>query len=343
MRMITARQENILKLIVGDYTRTAMPVSSDSIARTHGLGVSPATIRNEVAALEDAGYLNRPHPSAGSVPLDKAYRLYVESLVALEMGRIPSGVRLEARRRLSEVERDVDEWANVAAVILAHLVGNMAIATFPKARESRVRHLELVYLQDFLAMLIIVLEQATLRRQLIRLVVPVVTTDLEMSTNKVRSELLGLTRRQIESKSMTLNPLEAAVVEAALLILEVEDRADYRDHYVDGLRNLLSQPEFSKNETVRPLVEGMEDGTLVQAVLEETPNESVVRVKIGHENRGDMLWPLSVVVARYGIPHEAVGAVGAVGPTRMEYPKTIASVQFMSTLMGELMESVKSG
>jgi heat-inducible transcriptional repressor len=332
----------MLRLIVGDYIRTAAPVASDSIARTHDLGVSSATIRNEVAALEEAGYLSRPHPSAGSIPLDKAYRLYVETLVAMEMERIPSQTRWEVRKQLSQVERDVDGWTSVAAAILSSLVGNMAIATFPKARESRVRHLELVRLQDLLAMLIIVMEQTTLRRQLIRVTVPFELIELENSSNRVKSELQGLTRRQIESKQMDLTPLEHDVVEAAKLILEEEDQANYRDHYVVGLRNLLAQPEFSANEPVRLLVEGVEDGTLVQAVLEETPDENVVMVKIGRENRGDMLWPLSIVIGQYGIPDEAMGAVGVIGPTRMEYPKAITGVQFMSSVMSELVESVTS-
>ena len=237
----------------------------------------------------------------------------------------------------------MDEWTSVAAAMLADLVGNMDITTFPKAKVSRVRHLELVPLQDFLAMLIIVLEQARLRRQLIRLKQPVEMGELESATNRVKSELLGLSRREIETKLMApLTPLEEEVVDAAILILQEEDQAIYRDHYVNGLRNLLSQPEFTENDKIRNLVEGVEDGSLVQSILKETPDGSVVRVIIGRENRGDTLRPLSIVICQYGIPDEAAGAVGAVGPTRMEYLKTIASVQFMSSVMSELVEGVHS-
>ena len=111
---------------------------------------------------------------------------------------------------------------------------------------------------------------------------------------------------------------------------------------MNGLRNLLSQPEFTENDKIRNLVEGVEDGSLVQSILKETPDGSVVRVIIGRENRGDTLRPLSIVICQYGIPDEAAGAVGAVGPTRMEYSKTIASVQFMSSVMSELVEGVHS-
>ena len=337
--MLTARQETILKLIIDDYIQAASPIASDSIARNHDVTVSPATIRNDVACLEEAGYLTRPHPSAGSVPVDKAYRFYVESLMRMESDEISPNLRRAIRKQLSEIERDVDEWASGAATVLARLVGNMAIATFPKARESRVRHLELVHLQDFLAMLIVVVEQARLRRHFIRLSGPVEAAELAASTNKVKSQLVGLTHREIESKSMVLNDLEEELVDATVLILREEDRSGYRDHYVDGLRNLLGQPEFEENEKMRALVDAVEGGSLAQAVLEETPDGSVVRVIIGQENRGDMLWPLSVVICQYGIPDQVAGAVGAVGPTRMEYSKTIGYVRLISSVMSELVQS----
>ena len=338
--MLTPRQETILNLIVDHYTQTASPIGSETIARSHDLGVSPATIRKEVARLDEEGYITRNHPSAGSVPLDKAYRLYVESMAARRTPPIAPSTRRSVRKQLGDVERDVDEWAGAAATILAQLVGNMAITTFPKAKESRVRHLELIQLQDFLAMLIIVMEQARLRRHLIRLEEPVDPPELETTANKMRSKLQGLTRREIESRNVAFTPLEEAVVDAAVVILRDEERDAYSDHYVDGLRNLLSQPEFGENNRVRSIVGGLEDGTLVQAVLGETPDGGVVRVKIGEENRGDVLLPLSIVICQYGIPHQAVGAVGAVGPTRMEYHKTIASVQFMASVMSDLVETV---
>ena len=336
--MLKPRQETILKLIVDDYIKSAVPVGSGSIARHDHLAVSAATIRNEVSELEELGYIARPYASAGSVPLDKAYRFYVESLVAMEVVTIPAMVRSSIRRQLSEVAQDTDSWASVAAAILSRLVGNMAIATFPKARESRVKHIELVPLEKFVTMLIIVIERARLKRHIIRFKDPVAPEELEASTTKVKSQLVGLTRREIETKAMRLSPLEEEVVAAAVLVLREEEHAVYRDHYVDGLRNLLTQPEFSENDKVRALVEGVEDGSLIQAILGETPDGSVVRVIIGRENRGDMLRPFSVVICQYGIPDAAVGAVGAIGPTRMEYTKTIASVDFVSSVMSEMVE-----
>jgi heat-inducible transcriptional repressor len=335
--MLKPRQETILKLIVDDYVRSAMPVGSGTIAKHHDLEVSPATIRNEVAELEDAGYIARPYASAGSVPLDKAYRFYVESQVTVEAENIPAGVRSSVRRRFGEV-RDADSWAEVAAAILARLVGNLAIVTFPRATESRVKHLELVPLEELVTMLILVFEHARLKRHIIRFDDPIEPRAREELAVRVKEQLIGLTLREIEAKRMPLSSLEEEIVDAAIAVLREEEQALYRDHYVDGLRNLLNQPEFTENDRMRALVVGLEDGSLVEAVLGETPDGRVVRVIIGRENHGDLLRPLSVVVCQYGIPGEAVGAVGAVGPTRMEYTRTIAGVDFVSSVMSDMVE-----
>lgn len=340
--MVTPRQETILRLIVSDYIATAAPIASDGIARKHNLGVSPATVRNDVAELEENGYITRPHTSAGSIPLDKAYRLYVESILTMESDGIPAGVQKSVREQLSTLERDIDEWASVAAAVLARLVGNLAIATFPRAIQPRVKHVELIPLQDILAMLIVVLEQVGMRRQLIRLREPSQPAELEASASRVKSQLVGLTRHEIESRVTPTTLLEEEVIDATVLILREEGQAIYRNHYVNGLRNLLDQPEFVENDKLRSIVEGIEDGSLAQAVLEETPEGGMVKVIIGQENRGDMLWPLSIVICEYGVPDNVVGVVGAVGPTRMEYSKTIAGVKFVSTIMNDLVEGVSS-
>ena len=338
--MLTERQELILKIIVADYTRTATPIASDAVARSQGLSVSSATVRNDVAVLKEQGYLANPHTSAGSVPLDKAYRFFVESIEPVTDSAIPQNARDRAQVRLQNILQNLDEWANVSAAVLAGLVGNMAIATFPKSRETRVRYLDLVPMQDLLVMLIVVLEQARLHRQLIRLPQPMDAYELEESTARLRSYLMGHNQREIASQQLPLTPLEEELVEATVTVLQEEEKAAYHDHYVDGMRNLLSQPEFAENERARSIVEGVEDGSLAQTILSETPEGGVVRVIIGHEHPDDALSPLSVVVCQYGLPHRAVGALGVVGPTRMEYIRTIAGVRFLSSAMSELLESV---
>jgi heat-inducible transcriptional repressor len=341
--MLTDRQELILNLIVDDYIDVATPIASESLARSHKLGVSPATIRSDVAALEEQGYINRPHSSAGSVPADKAYRLYVESVLADDTDDIPSPARQAISRKLTDVEHDVDAWGNVAAALLAGLVGNIGFATFPKSRECRIRHLELVPVQGSMAMLIVVLEQARLRKQLVRMEDSVEASQLEAISQRLRGEIIGLTRREIEAKFMQLSPVEKYLVEATVVVLKDEDLASRDERYVDGLRNLVNQPEFVDPDKLRSVVHGVEDGSLVEAILAEGPDCSVIQVVIGHEHAGDVLRPLSVVICKYGIPGKVDGAVGAVGPTRMAYTRAISGVKFVASVMNRLAEGAYGG
>ena len=337
--MLTDRQQLILRHIVNDYVHDAAPIASESLTRNHHLGVSSATVRNEVAELEEQGYISRPHASAGSVPQDKAYRLYVESLLA-ERPRISPQASAAIQDHFDRVQHDVDKWGNAAATLMAQMMGNLGIATFPKTSVSRIRHLELVPVQDVLALMIVVLEQAKLRKQLIRFDEPVETSELESMGVRIRGHVTGLTHDEIARSALELTPRERMAVNAAAVMLEEEDRATYDEPYVDGLRNLLDQPEFDDYEKVRHIIRGVEDGSLIQAALGEAPVGQVVRVVIGGEHRGEALRPLSVVICRYGVPGQALGALGVVGPTRMEYYRAISGVRFISTVMKGMVESV---
>ena len=346
--MLTTRQQRILKHIVSDYVQDAAPIASEGLARRHSLGVSSATVRNEVAALEEYGYISRPHKSAGSVPEDKAYRLYVESFLSGEPdavgddppARIPDRARAAISDEFAMVQHDVDRWGGVAAALIAQMMDNLGIATPPKAGVSRVRHLELLPVQEALGLLIVVLDQARLRKQLLPFDEPVDRQYLEWLSARVRSLALGLTVSEIEERRMALSEAERRAVEATMLILREEDGAAQDDYHVSGLRNLLDQPEFVDYEKVRPIVQGVEDGSLVEAALEEAPVGRVVRVVIGREHTGDALRSMSVVICRYGVPGMALGTVGVVGPTRMEYDRAISGVRFISTVMNSMAASV---
>ena len=338
--MLTDRQKHILRHIVSDYVHDAVPISSESLTRNHRLGVSPATVRNEVAALEELGYISRPHTSAGSVPEDKAYRLYVESFVSNEADRVPSKTRATISNSFDDVRDDVDRWGSVAATLISQIMGNLGIATFPKTSVSRVRHLELIPLQDVLALLVVVLEQAKLRKQLLRFELPVDRSHLESISTRLRGQMIGLTHEEIAEQAVALTTPERQAVDATMLMLQEEDSSGHDDHYVNGLRNLLDQPEFVDYDKVRPIIHGIEDGSLVEAALEEAPVGQFVRVVIGREHQGDVLRPLSVVICRYGVPGHALGTLGLIGPTRMEYDRAISGVRFISTIMNNMVESV---
>ena len=341
--MLKKRTQTILNLIVGDYISRAVPVASEVIARGSGLGVSPATVRSAVSELEQKGFVTRPHPSAGSVPLDKGYRVYVETAAGKDTS-IAQAETDSIRARLNEVERDPDGWTSTAAAALVELAGNLAIVTSPRGRETRVKRIEIVELQDLLVLLIVVFEQARLRRQLVRLSERIERAELQSTANRVNEMLLGLSWREIESIEMGMSSFEKDIVATTALVAQEEDLGTHQEHYLDGLRSLLSQPEFAENQKARDVIERAEDGTLAQAILGQAPDSPQdVKVVIGKENREDMLWPLGLVIGQYGVAGESVGTIGAVGPVRMDYKKTIACVELVAGVMSEMTENVTSG
>src|SRR4030043_624229 len=206
---LTARREAVLKIIVSDYIDTAVPVASVTIFRNFKLGVSPATIRNDMAYLEEAGYIARPHTSAGSVPLDKGYRHYVESLTRKTELNMQEQDRI--RKLFREVEKEFEKWLKLAGVIGASLVKNAALVTLPKPRQCRFKHLELVALQEFAALMVLVLSEAILKRQLLSFQEPMTQERLTIMTNKLNVAYSGLTSSEILVKKLELASKEEQV------------------------------------------------------------------------------------------------------------------------------------
>ena len=338
--MLSERKEHILRIIVGEYISLASPVGSEAIARRCGLGLSAATIRNEMARLEEDGYIIRPHISGGGIPSDRGYRYYVESMVQEE-------VPLEEQRMLShlfhQVERELAEWNRLAAALLARMVHNVAIVTSPKAAASRIKHLELVALQESLALLILLLQQAKLRQQLIAFDEVISQGELGAISRKLSALFQGLTRSQVLARSVGLSPVEEQVKNAVVQIMAGEDERRYEEPYIEGLRHILTQPEFAHAQNMLCLMEVLESKDIVRGLLPEMLVEGGVRVIIGAENREDAMKECSMVVTQYGVPGEVNGVLGGIGPRRMPYGRAISSVRYMGSLMSDLVAELYTG
>ncbi len=182
--MLSARTWIILKSIVSQYIDTAVPVSSQSITNNYDLAVSPATIRNEMAHLEQEGYITRPHPSAGSIPSDKGYRFYVESLSDV---KLPLAEQRLISHLFHQVEGDLEEWLSLTANLIARLAQNVAVVTMPKPGDCQFKHLELVALQDSLVLVILVLHGAKVKQQLINFDQVISQLQLTATANKLNA------------------------------------------------------------------------------------------------------------------------------------------------------------
>lgn len=334
----TPRRKAILNIIVAEYIATAMPVASETILRNYKLGVSSATIRNDMAYLEKEGYIAKPHTSAGSIPLAKGYRNYVESIS--KNIELPMEEQYHIRDSFHNVEEEVERWLKLAAALMSRLVGNAALVTFPKAKKCRLKHLELVSLHEYLALLILVLSETVLKQQLLSFSQPVTQEQLNIITNKLNTNYVGLTSSQLLAKKSTLNSEEQRITDSVVDMMNTEDELEYHATYLEGLRLMLGQPEFMGKDRMLRVMELMEARDWLKSVLHNQLENERVQVVIGEENRDESLKDLSLVLGRYGIPQKVKGAIGVIGPTRMDYRRAISTVGYMSDLLSYLLAGV---
>ena len=331
--MLSHRTETILNSIVGQYITKATPVPSQSIINDYELGVSAATIRSEMAYLERQGYINRPHPSAGSIPSDKGYRYYVESLTDIEL---PLAEQCLIGHLFHQVERELGEWLSLAATLIAQLAQNMAVVTMPKPAGCQFKHLELVALQDSLALAVLVLRGARIKQQLVTFDHVISQSELTAITNKLNAAYSGLTSTQIIAKNIDLSPTEQQLTDCLIKIMQAEDEQEYEEPYLNGWHFMLNQPEFIRSRRMLALMELVEHRNLLSTIVPRQLPSQGVQVIIGKENKAEAIHDFSVVISQYGLPQEAIGTIGVIGPTRMPYARAISTISYLSSVLSRL-------
>ena len=331
--MLSVRTGKILNSIVGQYIDRAVPVPSQVIASDPELGVSPATVRNEMAYLEQEGYLIRPHTSAGCIPSDKGYRYYVESI---ENVKLPLAEERLISHIFHQVEKEVEAWLSLTATLLARLVQNVAVVSLPKSADCKLKHMELLVLQDSLALAVVVLHGAKVKQKLITFDQAVSQPTLTVISNKLNAAYSGLTNRQISARGIELSPLEQQITDHLVEIMQAEDRQEYEEPYLDGWHFMLNQPEFAHSDQMSTLMELVEQRILLKVIIPSGLGQQGVHVTIGKENKEEAIQKCSVVICQYGLPEEATGTIAVVGPTRMPYSRTIPTVYYLSSVLSEL-------
>ena len=329
---LSKRQELILALVVQAYVENALPVGSETLRR-RGLGYSSATIRNELAELEEEGYMTHPHTSAGRVPTEKGYRYFVESL--MEEFELPPVEQRMIRHQFHQVTLDVDQWMRLSAAVLAHASHGAALVTAPQAVSCRFKHLQLVSISDQMALLVLVLQEGTVKQQMFAFPEVRVQEELTQASNRLNALLANLNVEQIRAKPLALPDLEASVAKIVVDLMRQIDRRTSREIYRDGLIDILRQPEFAASERIQALLEMLEHRQFLEEVLSDLAPQQGVHVVIGGESHYDEMSNYSMVLARYGLP-EASGVVGVLGPLRMQYARTIGVVRYVAGLLDDL-------
>jgi heat-inducible transcriptional repressor len=331
--VLQPRMATVLRSIARQYISSAVPVSSASIVDDCGLQVSSATIRNEMMHLEEDGYIIRPHHAAGSIPSDKGYQYYAGTLKEVELP--PVEQRL-IDHLFHQVEEELEEWLSLAVALIAQRVQNVALVTKPKPTACQFKHLEMVALQYHLALVVLVLRGARVKQQLVNFDQAKSQADLAVIANKLNTAYSGLTHPQILSKNTELSPAEQQITDCLLRMMKAEDKQEYEEQYIDGLHFWLNQPEFNRGQRMVPLVELFEQRKLAEAVLPDELESYGVQVIIGKENKSQVVHECSVVISRYGLPDEAVGTIGVIGPTRMPYARAISTIGYLTSVMNTL-------
>jgi heat-inducible transcriptional repressor len=335
--MLTDRRSTLLNLIVEEYVDTALPVGSKYIVSKHDMPVSSATVRLEMARLEDEGYISQPHTSAGRVPSDKGYRYYVESLMAEEA--ITWEERETIRHQFHQTERAMAQWFQLAAAVLAHSVSNFAVVTSPHSTETRLRHVQLVPLHELSALCVVVLNEARIRQQVLAFRDPVNEDMLTSASNRINHRFSGLTQDELERLPEPASEVESQVSRAVIELMDEESLA-LGEVFRDGVREVLSQPEFSRSDRMLDIIDILEQRTLSSAIPIRQLGEDGISVVIGSENNNESMHDCSVVLARYGNPGGPTGVVAVLGPTRMRYSRTIPTVRYLATLLGDMMSQI---
>jgi heat-inducible transcriptional repressor len=333
--VLTERRQKLLQFIIDEYVTTAQPVGSNAIVEKYGMPVSSATIRHEMAQLEDEGYIAQPHTSAGRVPTDQGYRYYVEALMRAE--QIPDELQQTIRHQFHQAARELEEWARLAAAILAGRLQNAAVVTTPHSPEPRLRWLQLVGVHDYLALLVVVLQEARVLQQTLALDHPVTQEELTTIARRLNDLLAGRNAAEIRAPRLELTPVENSVVAAAAGLIESTDEPGIEPSYLDGVRDLLGQPEFTQGGRVLALLELLEERNLSRTIPIPLRGGQEVSVIIGAEHPVDEMRVCSVITTRYTGPSGLRGTLSVVGPTRMHYPRTVGMVRYMSSLMEELL------
>jgi heat-inducible transcriptional repressor len=332
------RRLAVLRAIVEDYVATEEPVGSKALVERHGLNVSPATIRNDMAALEEEGYLAQPHTSAGRVPTDKGYRLFVDRLTTVKP---MSAAERRAIATFLDGAIDLDDVVHRSVRVLSQLTRQVAVVQYPTLSRSTVRHVEIVSIGPARLLVVLILSTGRVEQRLVEVTEEIADDELAALRSRIN---LASTGEQISIAAVALDalitgdqPASAATVAVVETLVEAmnDHRSDERI-LVGGTANLARFGD-DFDSAVRPLLEALEEQVVLLKLLGEAAGGGAVTVRIGAEGPYEELSSTSVVVTGYG-PDDALASLGIVGPTRMDYPSTMAAVRAVARYVSRILD-----
>ncbi len=337
MPNLTERQKQILALVIRDYIETAQPVGSQRLVDVYNLTFSSATIRNEMVALTELGYLRQPHTSAGRVPSEEGYRYFVGQL----MGNtdLPIPTKRMIVHQFYQAGTDIERWMRLAASVLAHQSQSASVVTAPHSDMPVFKHIELINTRGKQVLMVLVTASGEIRQQMLTLAEPVTQEQLSQVAQHLNSLYQGLNLDNIQAFSSQLEALEQDITKLIIEDIRQSSHILGGEVYRDGLTHVLAEPEFAEVGGARRALRILEERPLLEDLITRTVLSTElggVQVLIGGEGTYEELRECSVVLARYGHPGLATGTLGVLGPIRMPYGRTISTVRFVANLLSDL-------
>ncbi|HEY8462999.1 MAG TPA: heat-inducible transcriptional repressor HrcA [Bacillota bacterium] len=335
------RKKLILKVVTDDYIESAEPVGSRTIARKYELGLSPATIRNEMSDLEESGFLEQPHTSAGRIPSEQGYRYYVDSLMSLQK---LTAQEIEAiHRKLEQHHHQLETIIHQTSKILVQLTQYPSLVLSPDTRSARFRHIQLIRLVSNAILVLIVTDTGYVENKVVEFEGEISDEDLERISAVLNQKLRGVNLKDIRMSLLNeirseLSFREEFFNEAVKLLQKIATQGSVTKERVllDGATKILDQPEFSSMKKFKPLMDILEEEDKLYKLLSMYVDRGS-QVVIGHENEELGISDCSIITASYEIGGRPVGVIGVLGPTRMDYAKVLPIVEYTAGILSELL------
>jgi heat-inducible transcriptional repressor len=339
--VLSARQVQILHAIINNYIQSAEPVGSRTISKREDIGYSSATVRNEMADLEDLGFLEQPHTSAGRIPSQKGYRFYVDHL--LQPMELKGDDITHVRKLFADKYYAIEQIAQQTAAILSGLTNYTSIVLGHEIMDTTLKHVQLIPLSTNTAVAIIVTNTGKVENKMVTIPEEVPVSEIERLVNFLNSKLMGLPLVEVKSRIHEEISTELQILmenyQAALQLLEGTFSTELEEKVImKGTTNIMMQPEFRDIDKVKEILDFLEKDE--QVLKHFSSSKQGIQIKIGTENMEDVINNCSIISATYHLDGKPVGTIGILGPTRMEYGKVISVLDFtaknLSFLLGRM-------
>ena len=339
---LNEREKNILRYIIQQFILTASPVGSRNIAKRYDIGVSPATIRNIMSDLEESGYIDHPHTSAGRIPTDKGYRFYVDTLMDIQ--ELRNSEKGFINKGLEANILETDDLLRITSVLLSSITKQLACVSYPKLESGTLEKLQIISLSSTRILVVISIKAGLVKTITLELTSEINPDQIESVQRLLNEKLSGLTFNEIRATFTERlkdveedhNPIIRLFIDSLDKIFKDVRKTD--NLYITGAKNVIKQPEFESPENFQSVIELIEDKDIIIHILDKYENfDNQVFISIGSENENKKLDEYSLVTKEYQLG-DISGTLGVIGPKRMGYPKIIAIVDYMAKMITEILK-----